>query len=322
MRIELQKISEAIQASQQIVIFTHVSVDGDCLGSSIALALALTSMNKQVHILSEAPVPGSLEFLPGKEFVVKQLPENFKPDLSISVDCGDKERFIDREAVYDSAEITANIDHHRTNIGFAKLNCVDKHRSSTAELVFELIKGLSAEVTAEIATCIYVGLVTDTGGFRFGNTNAETHMCAAELLGYGIDVASISEECFNYTTESILRLKVRALNSLQLEYEKRLAIVTVRETDFIECGADKSETEGFADFGRALSTVVASVCLREFEKNKIRVSMRSKGDYNVAKIATNFGGGGHINAAGCSIDDTLENAKARIIAAFEDLKNR
>ena len=129
MRIELQKISEAIQASQQIVIFTHVSVDGDCLGSSIALALALTSMNKQVHILSEAPVPGSLEFLPGKEFVVKQLPENFKPDLSISVDCGDKERFIDREAVYDSAEITANIDHHRTCLLYTSPSPRDRQKS-------------------------------------------------------------------------------------------------------------------------------------------------------------------------------------------------
>ncbi|MEI6601899.1 MAG: bifunctional oligoribonuclease/PAP phosphatase NrnA [Clostridia bacterium] len=320
MRAELADIARQIAESQQIAILTHVSLDGDCLGSSIALGLELRRLGKAVYVLTDAPIPGALRFLPGKDLVIQALPDGFTYDMAIALDCGDKERFQDRKKHFALARVTANIDHHGTNAGYAQLNCVDKHSSSTAELVFELLKGMGAAITTDIAVCLYVGLVTDTGGFKYGNTNEATHICAAELLGYGLNIATLSQDIFVYETESMLRLKARALSSLRLEYDKRLAIVSVSMKDFADCQAEKSETEGFADFGRALPSVFASVALREFEQDKIKISMRSKGAYDVSRIAQKFNGGGHINAAGCSIDDTLENAIARIIAAFEELK--
>ncbi|MEI6132521.1 MAG: bifunctional oligoribonuclease/PAP phosphatase NrnA [Bacillota bacterium] len=317
MRDELKFIADAIFAAQKIVLFTHISLDGDSLGSSGALALVLENMKKEVFILTETSVPGALEFLPVQHLIVTELPEGFVPELSIALDCGDRERFADREKIFDSASVTANIDHHRTNIGYAQLNCVDKNKSSTSELVYEMIKDMNVEITKDVAKCIYVGLATDTGGFRHANTNSDTHLCASELLKYGLNIAPLSQDIFVYSSESMIKLQARALASLELYYDKKLAIVTVTQQDFEECGAARSETEGFADFGRALPSVLASVSMREFEKNKIKISMRSKGLYNVAKIAQIFGGGGHINAAGCSIDDTFENAKAKIIKAFE-----
>ena len=322
MTSNLRLISNEFAVVTKIAILTHVSPDGDCLGSGIALALALKGLGKEVHVIIDNPLPGSLAFLPGQELIAVKHSEGFEPEMTFAIDCGDVERFQDRAVYFDLANVTVNIDHHRTNKGFATYNYVDCERSSTSELVFELLKEMQVEITKDIAICLYVGLVTDTGGFKYGNTNAKTHLCAAELLGYGLNIAALSQDIFEYSTESMLRLKAKALSSLQLEYDKRLAIVTVSKADFEETVAERSETEGFADLGRSIVSVVASVALREFEKDKIKISMRSKGTFDVAKIAQLFDGGGHINASGCSINATLEDAKAQIIKAFEVLKDR
>ena len=322
MSVELEKISEGFAKAQKIAILTHVSLDGDCLGAGIALASALRNMGKQACVITDTPIPGALSFLPGRDLVTCQPAEDFVPDMSVAIDCGDKERFKDRDKYFKTAKLTANIDHHRTNMGFADINIVDKDRSSTSELVFELLKSMGAVITNDIAVCLYVGLVTDTGGFKYGNTNIHTHLCAAELLGYGLNIAALSQDIFVYSTESMLRLTAKALSSLQLEYDKKLSIVSVTAEDFEECHAERSETEGFADFGRALPSVVASVAMREFERGKVKISMRSKGDFDVAKIAQIFDGGGHTNAAGCSIECSIEKARALIIEAFAALKSR
>ncbi|ACL74841.1 DHH family phosphoesterase [Ruminiclostridium cellulolyticum] len=314
---------KAIETAESIAIFPHTSADGDAIGSSLALALALKKTGKKVIVYMEESIPDTYKFLPGSELAVFISENDDIMGLNIALDTGDTARLASRAALFFKAPATINIDHHITNTKFAQYNHVDASAASTGELVFLLLKEMNYEIDADMAKCLYTAIVTDTGGFKYGNTTAETHRTAAELLSTGIDVADLSQKLFDNTTFVKLKLTQKAIELLEL-YENDLLAVTVITQDVLQStGAKDEDCDGLVNIGRSIEGVEVSVLIKEKSTNEIRVNLRSKTYVDVSEIAAAFGGGGHKRAAGCTIKGRITDVKEQLINTIKDkLKRR
>lgn len=313
-----REIIKLIAEAGGIAIFPHVSADGDAVGSSLALALALKNAGKQVVVYTEEEIPRSYKFLPGLELACLYDASLEVMDLNIALDTGDVGRLGLRADAFFKAPCTINIDHHVTNTNYGHLNFVDSSSASTSEIVFTLIKQLGFQIDESIATCLYTGVVTDTGGFQYQNTSAETHRIAAELLSTGINVGDLSQRIFDNTTYEKLKLTQKAIELLELHENSKLAVVALSLEDISSVGARDEDCDGIVNIGRSIEGVEVSALIKEKEENVIRVNLRSKTYVNVSEIAAAFGGGGHIRAAGCTVNGCLEDVKAKIINAVKD----
>jgi phosphoesterase RecJ-like protein len=312
------EIIKLIAEAGSIAIFPHVNADGDAVGSSLALALALKNAGKHVVVYIEEDIPTTFRFLPGLE-LAKPFDKAFDVmDINIALDTGDVGRLGLRAEGFFNAPCTVNIDHHVTNTNYGHMNFVNSSSASTSEIVFTLIKQLELDIDKSIATCLYTGVVTDTGGFQYQNTSAETHRIAAELLSTGINVGELSQRIFDNTTYQKLKLTQKAIELLELHQDSKLSVVALSMEDIRSVGASDEDCDGIVNIGRSIEGVEVSVLLKEKEINVIRVNLRSKTCVNVSEIAAQFGGGGHIRAAGCTVNGSLADAKAMIINAVKD----
>jgi phosphoesterase RecJ-like protein len=299
-------IFDAVKAVNKVVIAGHTSPDGDAVGSTFAFAQALAQKGLKPVILLE-DYAERFDFIKGSEYVFKGDYDSLKPDIFFSLDCGDKERLGRAAAVFHRAAVTYNIDHHISNEGFADYNIVNARASSASEIVYELIKD-NCEITGDIATAIYSGIVFDTSGFKHNSTSQRTHIVAGELVGLGVDTAFIHAKILYEHSVSQLKVMSCALCNAHIDTELGIAYSVITKEELEGCGAVNGDTDGVAEYLLNIRGVNVSALLTQRDLKKVKISLRSK-KYNVNKVAATFGGGGHILAAGASsnmsLDDTL-----------------
>lgn len=312
----LQLAVDAIARSSNVVLACHVNPDGDTLGSALALGHALAGMGKQTTVLSHDGVPDIYRWMPGAA-QVQQGTARRDFDLAIVCDTGAIDRIGQAHDPVQSAAETLNIDHHLDEGQFGRIRLVDKRAAATGELVFDLIRHMSVPIDREIAECLLCAIITDTGSFKYLSVTPRTFRIAAELMDAGACPATINELVFENRSLASVKLLGRALDSLQVSVDGRVAWAHVRRTDFEEIGATDEETEGIVNHVRAVRGALVALLFREIPDRKIRVSLRSRDGFDVNQVANVFGGGGHRLAAGCSVDPPLEAAESALLAEVE-----
>lgn len=306
-----------IDENEQIILAGHTSPDGDAVSACFALAMALEKLGKNPIILLE-DYSISLEHIKGHHFVYKEDYKNLENvGLFVSLDCGDIERLGDAKEVFEKAKNTVNIDHHISNNNFGKLNIVNPKSSSTSEIVFEIISSID-KLDLDIATAIYTGLVFDTGGFKYDCTTKRTHQIAGELIELGIDSHKIHSNILTMHTLQNSRLLAKSIDNIYLEDD--IIISTLSNQEITSLGCTSKDTGNIVQYLLDTQNINISVLLYEKDDNIIKASFRSK-KLDVNKIASQFGGGGHILAAGATIKDmTLEQAKETILQQIKNAK--
>ncbi len=313
-----REIVKLIAQAGGIAIFPHVSADGDAIGSSLALALALKNAGKKVIVYLEENIPTVYRFLPGIELACFYDTQDEVMDINIALDTGDVGRLGTRGDAFFEAPCTINIDHHVTNTKFALLNFVDDMSASTGEIVYTLLKKLKLGIDRDIAACLYTAVSTDTGGFKYSNTTSETHRIASELLATGIDIGELSQRIFDNTTYTKLKLTQKAIELLELHENAKLAAVAISQADLQATGAKDEDCDGIVNIGRSIEGVEVSVLVKEKNAEEVRVNLRSKTHVDVSEVAAAFGGGGHKRAAGCTVKGSLQEVKEQMIKVLKE----
>ena len=303
----LDEVVERIRAGDRFLLTTHEGPDGDALGSLLAMHHILRQLGKDsVMFLAAKEFPLAIEyrFLPLEE-VFHEPPADVVDRTLVFLDCGNIDRMPVKFLKRAGADVL-NIDHHHDNTRFGSVNVIDTGASCTAEIVYEIAQRLGAEITAEIASALYVGVVTDTGKFMYENTRAETHRVAAELIEAGVDVADTYRRLYERVPPEKLRLIGRALEKIERYDDGRLAVTYIGASDYEETGASEVLTEGIIDFLRSLEGTAVAAMIRDKTDGGIsarKVSLRSTdGSVDVSAIAREHGGGGHRRAAGFGSD--------------------
>lgn len=315
-----EALAEAVQAireSKTIVLACHVNPDGDALGSLLSLALALKPLGKEVTCLSEDGVPDILRFLPGSELILRST-DTSSFDLALVVDSGELGRVGEQvRPMVSRARRAVNIDHHVVAGTFGDIRVLDSGSASTAEIIYDLLLALQIPLTPEIATCLFTGIITDTGSFRFQNVKPGTLRVAALLVEAGASPPVISENVFENKTFAGTRLLGHALSSLAQSPDGRVVWAHITAADFRNLGAIDAETEGVVNYVRGIRGAEVGLLFREMDNGRIRVSLRSRGSVNVAELAQEFGGGGHRMASGCTLNVPLPEAEKALVAAAQ-----
>lgn len=311
----LASIARLIEENNDFTLIMHVSPDGDAIGSACALRLALMAMGKRVQAVCDGDVPRIYRFLEGAEDIIK--PDDARvTSAAIAVDCADEGRMGAAGETFAQAKHTANIDHHVTNTMFAQHNAVEAHVAAAAEVVKKLIEQLDVDFGANIATCLFCGLVTDTGNFAYSNTTPDTLFAAGELLQRGADNALINRAV--YRSAPVSKRRMLGLGLIKAEYLHggKVAVCKLTRADFDRFNARDEDCEGIIDNLRDVENVEIAMLMREKEPNVYKVSMRAKEYANVCAVAERYGGGGHRLAAGCTVRGELEALAAELTEAL------
>ena len=312
----LQRISELIGRYRTFLITAHERLDGDALGSELGLYHLLTGMGKEATVYNQDPTPENYRFLPGSDRIVHDLPPLDPVEVAFILDCSELER-VGREASrIASAPTLINIDHHISNEGFCDTALVDPQASSTGEMICRVVSHMGLAVTPEAATCLYTAILTDTGGFRYGNTSQGALLAAAGLVAGGADPQWISEHIYETNSPAKIRLLAAVLPTLTIEEGGSVGSLTVTQQAIAAAGALPEHTEGFVDLPRSIRGVMISILYAELPDGRYKLSMRSKGNVNVEQVARTFGGGGHMNAAACRIEGEITDIKRRVLEAI------
>ena len=310
--MEINSLKSLIDNSNNILVASHLNPDGDNLGSITAMYLTLKKYGKNVFLIEDDEVPASLKFLPGINAMIKSKKIKEDADLFITLDCADMERLGNAKELFLNAKHTLNIDHHSTNTRFAEFNIVDDKSPATGEILFEILTYLGYELDKDIATCIYTSISSDTGSFKYDSVRKSTFEIAAKLMDYDININDIAVNLYQNRSLQKTELLLRALNRLELYEDNKIGIVSINDSDMEECNAKKSDSDGIVEFVRDISTVELAILLKE-KGSVVRLSTRSKSYVDCTKIASKFGGGGHIRAAGATIESNLELAKEEVL---------
>ena len=309
----LAETGDLLKAAKKLVIVSHVSPDGDTLGSSLALMHALRMLGKEVIMNVDDDISTVYSFLPGIAEYRRFAPEeSVDADLLVIVDASSADRAGNALDVVKSPAVL-NIDHHKTNTRFADYLYLDSDAAATAEIIYSLLLEMGIKLTRNIATCIYEGIYTDTGSFKYSNTTSNTLKTAAELLKYGVNPSSISDN-MELKSRSQVEMLRKALETLTFLKDGKIAYIEIP----LELYDHNIETDTFISYPRYVEGVEIALLFKQVEENLTRVSFRSK-EIDVAKIALSFGGGGHKKAAGCSIYAPLKEAEKVILEAVGDL---
>ena len=289
-----------------MLIGTHLNPDGDALGSALALSHYLDQRGIPNEVLCHHAPPANLEFLPGVDRI-RQTPSK-EHDLGVVLDLDSIERLGNTGPFFEHLPHLVVIDHHVPHEAPGDLRIVDTDAPATAVILARLLTALGADITPQISTCLLTGIVTDTGSFRFRNTTAEALSISATLLEHGGDINLVSEEVFQRKPLSSARLLGIMLARMDIEQDDRLCYSVLEHADFASTGSTDEDTEGFVNELLSITTVQIAALFREPKPGRIRVSLRSRGTYDVADVARQVGGGGHRNAAGCSFETSFEEA--------------
>lgn len=309
-----------LEKGRKFLVVSHISPEGDAIGSLLGMALALRSLGKDVTAYLEDPVPDLFKFLPGAETVVHNLEGAGSFDATFAVDCGQKERLGKGFVNLKEPGMIVNIDHHATNDSFGDVNVIVPDASAAGELVYDFCKAASIPVTREIAVNLYVAIHTDTGSFHYSSSTPESFIKAGELVRLGAEPWEITRRVYeNHPARKfkLLGLVLPTLDIINLEGGSKIATLLVTLDMFKDSGAEKDLADGFVNYARGIEGVEVGVLFREAGKLEYKVSLRSKGGADVAEIAMSFGGGGHRNAAGFTLKGTLDEVRAKVIEAVK-----
>ncbi len=311
----LSQVVELIENKSRFGITTHIKPDGDGVGSSLGLCWLLRSLGKSAEVIVRGDIPVSYRSLPGADEIrdVETVGKDY--DAVFIIECSDLER-PGIKGLED--QFTVNIDHHATSAHFGTINWIDSTASAVGEMIYNLCKAIGGRVTREIAECVYMALVTDTGSFHFSNTTDRTLKVASELIKAGAKPATISEAVYNNYPWSRIELMRQVLATVRRDESGKVAILrqTLEMRKLAE--AVDGDNNGFVNIPLAAREVLAVVYMREVGADEYRVSLRSKGDINVAKVAEKFGGGGHRNAAGLRVEGDWNQKEIELVAAVSE----
>ncbi len=317
----LSRISKTIHDRDDFLITTHINPDGDCVTSVLSIAYILKVLGKRYEILMADPIPEKFQFLSDVDSIlhleVSKL--SFEPKTAIALDASTAERFGNVKPFVEECEMIINIDHHPSNSFFGDIDLVDPEESSTVEIVYHLIKYMDIEITDELATLIYTGIMCDTGRFLFPNTTHRSMKICAEMIQCGASPEIIGDYLYFQKSFDTMKALGEALSTLELYQDGKVACVE------LDCRCYEREqsldTEGFVDYLMMINGTEVEFLMLQKEPGKIKVSLRSQKYVNVNDVASVFGGGGHARAAGCTIEGTFAEAKSQILKAIEESMN-
>jgi phosphoesterase RecJ-like protein len=312
MEITLNKTVDLLKKAENLVLTGHISPDGDCLGSLLALYEYLVSSGKKVEILLDDDIPVFYSFLPGSDKICRPGDKQRKPDLLVVLDASDPERIAGVKAVVDADVL--NIDHHVSNTRFADYLYLNSKAAATGEIIFEILRNLQAPITPTIAVNLYTAIATDCGFFRYANTTSTTLRYAGDLVDAGAKPHIISENLETKPLESIITLK-KVLDTLEMRENGKIAAITISQ-DIND--NPQNNTEGLINYPRNIEGVEIAIMFKIVDTQTTRVSFRSR-NADVSKLALSFGGGGHIRAAGCTVNTSFDAAKKQVFAAAHKL---
>lgn len=317
--MSIDDVIEFLKSRDGFLLSSHVNADGDAISSLLAMGNILTRLGKYHRIILHDKTPDQkFRFLQKFETIESYEPGMLDGDTihcAIMLDTPGLGRIGDVAALIEGGHIReiVNIDHHESNDGFGTLRFVDERASSSSELVYRICRRLNIPFNGALASCIYTGIMFDTGRFRFANTSPEVLKICGEMVASGAQPDRISSAVYDEKSYESIRILGKVLLTLERYFNGHVCIMHISEEDF-RSGVD---VEGFVDYGTAISEIEVSVFLKEHEVNKHRVSLRSKGGVNVNHVASVFGGGGHFRAAGCFIDGRLEEVRQRLLKELE-----
>lgn len=311
------ELKNKIEQAKSIIVFSHVSPDGDTLGSNLAISLVIEKFfNKKVDSTYVGMLPSSYSYLPDFDSFqdVQTIDKNKQYDLAIAVDVASKDRMVYGTSIFDNAKYKINIDHHKTNIGYADLNIVDGDAACVGVILYKIFKEWGLELPKDVARCIYTSLLTDTGGFKYENTTPETFMLAADLVRLGVSPTYEFRACYETKPQSMVQFQAYIVTNTLFYNNGRIAFSKITRSDMSKFGATDEYTEGIVEVLRTSKNVEIAAILKETKEGYTKVSLRSK-TVDVTPIVIDFGGGGHTFAAGCTI-------KKPIAIAFDKLLKR
>ena len=310
--MSLDEILEEIKNANNIVILTHETPDGDAVGSSLGMKIALEKLGKNVDVII-TQYANMYSFLPRSE-EIKTQSNIEKYDLAISIDCATIKR-LDNAQYFENAKKTIVIDHHGSNTMYGDINYVNPVSPACSEILLAIFSYFKIEIDIEIGTCLMTGIITDTGGLQYPATTADTFEYAAEMLRKGVNISDICKKTLQTKTKASFELTKRVMDRLELLLDEKVAFSYVTQQDFKEVNAEEGDHEGIVNVGREIEGVEISIFIRQKEnEEEYKVSMRSNTDkINVSDICLVFGGGGHPRAAGATIKGNVEQVKEKII---------
>lgn len=304
--VSLAGAAERIANASKIVLTTHIRPDGDALGSLLGLYHYLLAAGKKVSMLLDDDVPPMYRFLPGFEHISRP-DAGRRADLLIILDASDEDRI---GGVKDMVKgPTLNIDHHVSNTGFADFSWVDSQAAATGEMILQLLLKNQADISPDIAACLYTAIATDSGFFRYANTTADTFRHAARLVEHGARPQEVSEHLEAKPLASVLALG-KVLATLEMHAANRVACLTLTKDIMEEI---KEYSEGLVNYPRNIEGVEVAIMFKEADDDNVRVSFRSRG-VDVCKLAMSFGGGGHVRAAGCTVKGRIQGVKEQVLS--------
>ncbi len=319
MRNKIKEIAEAIRGAQRLLITSHENPDGDALGSMLSLGLGLKKLGKEVVLYNKDGVSDVLTFLPHSDSIISSIDEiEGSFDLCFVVDCPTTDRagreFQEFLSTGRCSKVVI-IDHHQTTGSEEHLSLLDPDASSTGVLIYFILKDIGVEIDSSIAENLYTTIVGDTGSFRYSNTNSETFGIAAELVHAGAEPESISQALYESEPLKKLKLLGLVLPTLHVANDNRVASVYVDRSMYEMTGTDREDTEGMVNIPRSIKGIEVALLFRQENSNLApswKVSLRSKGDVDVSRIAEHFGGGGHKKAAGCNVSGELSDVIRKV----------
>jgi len=315
----LSQVVELIENKDRFAITSHIRPDGDSLGSSLGLFWLLRALDKEVEVIMRDPAPHSYQKLPGADAIRVTPAVDRAYDGVFVIECSD----IDRPGLIDlEKQFVVNIDHHSTTELFGTVNWIDSTASAVGEMIYNLCKATGVRVTKEIAECVYTALLTDTGSFHYSNTTERTFKIASELVRTGVKPAKSAEAIFGSYHWAKIELLSQVLATARRDESGHVA--WMRQTMEMQerTRASDEDADGFVNYPLAVGEVEATALFKECSPGVYRTSLRSKGDVNVAKIAELFGGGGHRNAAGCTLRGDWDEIELQIVPLLRDAVER
>lgn len=319
--MDCTKLNDIIKSSKNILIISHVNPDGDTLGSMCGLYCAIyESFKKKCDMLAVSKVPSVYEYLPNTNLIksLDDIDKSREYDLVINVDVASFDRICDAGILFEKAKYTVNIDHHKTNNGYADLNIINPNASSTGEVLFKCFEKMGWKINLDTAICLYTAILTDTGSFRFDNTKPETFKGASKLVEIGVNPSDIYKKVYESDSKTLVMFQAHCISKAKFLYDDKLAYTAVYRKDMEKFGATDECMEGLTEKLRAIVTTKIAFVAKEMKSGGTKFSMRSK-FADVAQICEVFGGGGHKFAAGCTIKAPVDEAVKKML---EEIKHR
>jgi phosphoesterase RecJ-like protein len=312
---QLETATRFVQDADRFLVVSHVNPDGDAIGSTLAVGQILKQLGKRYVMVNESAIPQKYQFLPDCDQIrsTEDLRTEAPFSYVIAVDAADADRMGECRKLFARDVRILNIDHHATNDRFGTVNVVIPDAAATAQVLYDWVEQMGLEWTQELATCIYTGLLTDTGGFRYANTTPRVMNQAAHLIDRKVEAHRIAEEVLETTTLAHLQLLRKALETLRLSKDGQIAWMWIRRQDVEATGAKEEDWDGIVNYARNVMGVDVGILFREVNEKTIRVSFRSRRIVDVGALAQTLGGGGHARAAGCTIMGSAGEVERQVL---------